>query len=41
MKETQQPQKIDNDVMAADCDVIIFFQFMANLQSFGSRISNA
>ena len=34
-------KKIDNDVMSEYFHVIVFFQFMANLEPFGSRIPNA
>ena len=32
-------KKIDDDVISANCDVIAFFQVMANLQPCGSRIT--
>ena len=37
----QRQKKIDNDVMSLNCDIIVFFRFMANLQSSRSRILDA
>ena len=34
-------KKFDDDVMSADCDVIVIFRFMANLGQSGSRIPEA
>ena len=31
-------QKIDKDLMSKNCDVIVIFQFMANLEKSRSRI---
>ena len=35
------PKKFDDDVMSANCVVIVFFPIMANLQPSGSRILDA
>ena len=34
-------QKIDDGVMSANCDVIVFCRFMANFQPSGSQIPDA
>ena len=34
-------KKIDDNVISANCDIIIIFQFMANLEQSGSRIALA
>ena len=36
-RNTETLKKFDDEVMSANCDVIIFFRFMANLQPPGSR----
>ena len=33
-------KKCDNDVMSANCDVIVIFPILVNLEQFGSRIPN-
>ena len=40
-RNTATLKKIDNDVISADCSVIVFFQFMTNLEQSGSRIPDA
>ena len=41
-RETRQVKKIEYDVMSENFDVSVsFFQFMVNLEQFGSRISDA
>ena len=41
-RKNKTASKIDDDVMSLNCDVIVtFFQFMANLEQFGSRIPDA
>ena len=35
---TAKSKKFEYDVMSANCDVSVFFRFMVNLQSPGSRI---
>ena len=37
-KNKKTSKRIDDDVMPAKFDVIFIFQFMANLESAGSRI---
>ena len=34
-------KKVDDDVMSANCDVIVLFKFRANLGESGSRLSDA
>ena len=34
-------KKIDDNVISGNCDIIIIFQFMANLEQSGSRIALA
>ena len=34
-------KKVDDDVMSANCDVIVIFPIMANLEQSGSRIPDA
>ena len=40
-RNTATSKKIDDDVMSKNGEVIVFFRFMANLQSCGSRIPDA
>ena len=40
-RETRQVKKTDDDVMPENFDVNAFFQFMVNLEKFGSRILDA
>ena len=37
-KNTKTSKKIDDDVLLPNCGVIVFFQFIATLQSSGSQI---
>ena len=34
-------RKIEDDVMSKNCDIIVFFQFITELQPTGSRILEA
>ena len=40
-RNTVMSKNFDDDVMSAYCDIIAFFQFMANLQPSRSRIPDA
>ena len=40
-KRNKTTSKSDDDVMSANCGVIVFFEFMANLEQSGSRIPDA
>ena len=40
-ENTVTSKKFDDDVISANCDVIVFFRFMANLQPSESRIPDA
>ena len=37
-KNKTTSKKIDNDIMSENCDVIVFFKFLANLEQSGGRI---
>ena len=39
-ENTTTSKKIDDDVISKNCDVIAIFQFTANLEQSGSRISD-
>ena len=41
MEEKQPKKKKDNDVMSANCDVIVIFLINGQLEQSESRISNA
>ena len=38
---TKTSKKYGDDVMSVNCDVIVIFGFLANLDQFGSRIPDA
>ena len=38
---TGNVKKINDDTMSVNCDVIVFFQFMVNLEQSGSQMPNA
>ena len=40
-KETRQRIKMDDDIILENYDVIVFLQFIANLQQSGNQILNA
>ena len=40
-RNTATSKKLDDDVLSANYDAIVIFQFMANLEQFRSRISHA
>ena len=41
-KRNKAASKIfDNDIMSENCDIIVIFQFMANLEQSGSQIPGA
>ena len=40
-KNKAMSEKFDEDVRLANCDVIVIFQFMANLEQSGSRTPDA
>ena len=40
-RNTATSKKFENDVISANCDVIVFFPFMANLQPPESRFPEA
>ena len=40
-RNTATTNKFDDDVMSANCDGIVIFLFMANLEQSGSRIPDA
>ena len=37
----RRQKKLVDNAMSVNCNVIVFFQFMANLKQSGSRIPNA
>ena len=39
-RETKNVKKFDDDVISENCDVIVIFQFLANLEQFGGWISD-
>ena len=40
-RNTATSRKIEDDVMSKNCDIIVFFQFITELQPTGSRILEA
>ena len=40
-KNTATSKNFDDDVMSVNCDVIVIFRFMVNLEQTGSRIPDA
>ena len=40
-RNTATSKKLDDDVLSANYDAIVIFRFMANLEKFRSRISDA
>ena len=40
-RNTATLKKLDDDVLSANYDAIVIFRFMANLEQFRSRISDA
>ena len=40
-RNTATSKKLDDDVLSANYDAIVIFRFMANLERFRSRISDA
>ena len=40
-RNTATSKKLDDDVLSANYDAIVIFRFMANLEQFRSRISDA
>ena len=39
-RETKNVKKFDDDVISENCDVIVIFQFLTNLEQFGGWISD-
>ena len=40
-RNTAPSKNFDDGIMSTNCDVIVFFRFMANLQPSGSRTSDS